>query len=330
MKNFVRFLLFFVLLGVVGFYAARYALIYDATQRADALVQEAKAQRAWSSDLEMLASLSTQIYRTYRYGYEDTSGPINALRPFISNKRLPKFIRVPDGVTDMIDPVSLCDPMARILKFVLSRLGKDSQLLSLVHPYEGGHTAVLVQNKDGKIIADPYIGIVVNMPFDQAVSAEALVENAAVSFYEDVPALTMAAYGAPMRIEVGIPALGGEPLIMGEIDQSFQDVKLAANTLGMKSYWYYMGHKYDRNWTRVLKANDDLRIEMDLLLVPETGVIVSDKPPNIAGKTLSWTLRAGEVLTFVDGDAKINWKRLNSYIGVDQIRFIPLNTPDDR
>ena len=60
---------------------------------------------------------------------------------------------------------------------------------------------------------------------------------------------------------------------------------------------------------------------MTLLSPAEDNILIATPEPVVNGNTLTWELKAGETITFRDGLAKPSLKRLNSYIGVDQIVF---------
>jgi len=122
-----------------------------------------------------------------------------------------------------------------------------------------------------------------------------------------------------------LPSLNGQTLTLGEINGDDIDVKDAGTAKGLNPYWHYIGHKYNRGWIRVLKVNEPVKITMTLVDLPETGILNATSAPAINGKVLTWNLKAGETLTFKDADAKLSLKRMNSYIGVDQIIFAPEN-----
>ncbi len=92
----------------------------------------------------------------------------------------------------------------------------------------------------------------------------------------------------------------------------------------MTPYWQYMGHKYNREWVRILKTKEPVRIVMTLLEPAEQGILTASPAPTVNGKILTWELQANDKIIFRDGLAKISLKRMNSYIGVDQIAIYPL------
>lgn len=116
----------------------------------------------------------------------------------------------------------------------------------------------------------------------------------------------------------------GQSIILGKLDGKEQDVKSAARKLHMTPYWYYMGHKYNREWVRVLEAQEPVRIDMTLVDPVEEGVLIANPEPIINDKKMTWNLAAGQKLVLEDGRAKISLKRLNSYINVDKIVISPV------
>ena len=137
--------------------------------------------------------------------------------------------------------------------------------------------------------------------------------------------MRMAAEGDELLIAATLPELKGSiPVEIGKIDGNDLDVKGEGSGFGMTPYWNYMGHKYNREWVRSLLAPQDMSVKMILLEEAEEGVLTAEPKPLVEGKTLSWDLNAGEKITFRDGLAKISWRRLNSYIGVDQIVISPM------
>ena len=94
---------------------------------------------------------------------------------------------------------------------------------------------------------------------------------------------------------------------------------------GLNPYWHYIGHKYNREWIRVLSTPEPVTITMTLVDPAEGGILNATPHPEMNGKILRWNLKAGDKLTLTDNDAKLSLKRLNSYIGVDQIIISPDN-----
>lgn len=143
-------------------------------------------------------------------------------------------------------------------------------------------------------------------------------------FYKDIKNMHMTSEGSDLTISADIPLISDNtPILLGKIDGNEKDVKAAARKINMTPYWYYMGHKYNREWVRVLEAHQPVRIEFTLTQEAENGVITSTPKPQIDGKTLIWNLQKGDKLMLYDGKARISLKRLNSYINVDQIAIYP-------
>lgn len=141
-------------------------------------------------------------------------------------------------------------------------------------------------------------------------------------FYSEFADAAMAAEGDDLKLESTLPHLD-EVLQLGEIDGSDKDVRSAAKQNGFGPYWNYMGHKYNREWVRIMHVGQDVKIVMTLVDSVENSVMIADPAPQVDGKTMTWHLKAGEALSLHDGRAKISLRRMNSYIGVDQIAFYP-------
>ncbi len=136
--------------------------------------------------------------------------------------------------------------------------------------------------------------------------------------------MNMAAEGEKLILESRAPKIDGAPVFLGEIDGNDRDVEAAAKNSGMRPYWHYVGHRYDRGFVRILKAAQPVRIVMTLTAPAEAGVLTSDPEPIMNGDTLTWELQAGERIVFRDGLSKVSLTRLNSYIPIDQIALYPL------
>jgi hypothetical protein len=144
-------------------------------------------------------------------------------------------------------------------------------------------------------------------------------------FYANFKSAIMAAEGEPLTIRAPLPDIKpNAPIYLGVIDGSARDAKDAGSTHNMTPFWNYIGHKYNREWVRVLEARQPVRVEMTLLEAPEDGVMTSTPKPVVRGNVLSWELQPGDEITFRDGLAAYSLKRLNSYIGIDQIALYPM------
>ena len=312
---------------------AKQVITSKAITKAEAIIQ--KASTSPEDREQFVINIAQHIFTSFETK-EPWTVPALRIRPYITNDRLPEFLRLQHGVIETLIEQGYCDNAARMLSFILKQEGIDSAQWDMVTSSRG-HSALLVSlTEDKQALVDPFYGVVAKMD-DHLISPKAAQEfiqsgmairsifhplgsDSKFSFYDDYGRTYMARLGDDLLIEASIPQLNsGKPLFLGKIDGSEEDVKSAASAHGMTPYWQYAGHKYNRNWVRVLKADVPVRIEMTLVKPVETGVITSTPLPSIDGKKLSWDLDAGEQITFRDGLAKISFKRMNSFIGVDQI-----------
>ena len=107
-----------------------------------------------------------------------------------------------------------------------------------------------------------------------------------------------------LDIEVQVKLTDNKPIALGRRDGHTRDVRRDGLSHGMTSYWIYLGHKYDRGWTRVLQFTQDTRVEIGLTEPVNSGFITTSTRPRIEGDTLVYVVAAGESLAFVDGLAK--------------------------
>ncbi|TVR06210.1 MAG: hypothetical protein EA385_16065, partial [Salinarimonadaceae bacterium] len=55
--------------------------------------------------------------------------------------------------------------------------------------------------------------------------------------------------------------------------------------------------------------------------------LTTSKQPEIDGDKIVYRVAAGETLTFTDGEAGRDWRRLRSYQDIDSITFVSLEQP---
>ena len=263
------------------------------------------------------------------------------IRSLVTHPSLPEFIRLPDGVIETLIETGMCDNAGRYLAFVLQQAGYESVQWNMVTPH-GAHAARLVTYPDTNktaVLADPYFGFVLSdrsghlthpkvakriahrgYPFDKTFIA--LSPESDPRFYQHFKDVSMSAQGEPLIISATLPKIR-KPLYMGKIDSDDKDVKNKTKSLGMSPNWNYIGHRYEREWVRILKAPQDMHLEITLVSgnSPHTGTI--DPPPAVDGKNLSWDLKAGDKITFYDGRAHIALPSFKSYTIIDQIAVFP-------
>lgn len=327
-------------IGLVGYLGAKAYYVGLATKESNDVIEQALSEKPVSADDEVIA-LAKYVFEHFR-PQEPSEIKALRLRPYVTNGRLPEFLRFPDGAIEMLVGAGLCDNAARMLAFILKQRGYESVQWNMVTPFDA-HSALLVSMPDGrKVFADPFYGYVAydqvakkllsphdaqNRVKEGAVLEDvfiSLASNAHPEFYKNFGVAFMAAQGSDLMITAALYMTEGKPVLLGENDGSDEDVKHQAGQNGMTPFWHYVGHKYNREWVRVLQAQENVRLEMLLMADAEEGIITSDPRPKIEGRKLIWNLKAGDRITFRDGLAAISFRRLNSYIGVDQIALYPV------
>lgn len=335
--------LFSGFLGLIGYFSTKYYFVSQAESEANGLISESlSVVEAGDIDNEIIA-LTKAVY----FGFEpadSASIPVYRLRSIVTNKKLPEFIRYPDGAIETLVDKGLCDNASRKLAFVLSQKGYQSAQWNMIANNDG-HSALQVFLPDGrKVLVDPYFGLVAVNPetgklispeqakslLQSGVQLESVFINISKKksdghdFYKKFANSYMAAQGQNLTIDVKLPKVEKDPVYLGGIDGDSKDVEVDAGKNGMTPYWNYAGHKYNREWVRVLKTDEPVRVEMILVDDVEDGVVTSKPLPKIEGNKMIWNLKADEKITFYDGEAKISIRRLNSFIPVDQIAIFPL------
>ncbi len=317
--------------SLAGWLAARQLLISKAEEKVFALARNAHAKSDQTKD-DKVTALTAEIFRQFHH-QDPGEIPLYRLRPYLTNSRLPSWVRLPDGVMETLLEKGYCDNAARMLAFALRQENINSVQWNMVSPGMA-HSALLVTMPDGrKILADPFYGyITADPPYKTQARLKAGEEFSAAfsplglksepGFYKAFTNISMSAAGQDLRLESTLPPLHGEPLILGTLDGSDLDVKQDGANKNLTPFWHYAGHKYNREWVRVLKTAEPVTISMDLLDAPgDTSFAIPE--PIVNGKVLTWTLRPGETLTFRDGAAKFSIQRMNSYIGIDRIIISP-------
>ena len=345
-KNTVRriatlFVILFIC-SLACFFVIRGYMINLAYSKIDSMI--ADAERADNGDPDqIIVALTKNIHDNFAES-SPRSFFLHRLEPYLSNARLPNFIRFPKGVIDILVMHGMCDSAARAQILAFKRLGFHAVQWDMV-TNQYAHSAVMVTTSTGKdVLVDPFHGVVgygrgehdngsieLFSPSDikQIVSdggdilnhLKILSKTSEYAFYNELGNARMGQFGNSLILDATIPEFQENRLILGEIDGSGEDVKNASSKYGMTPFWYYAGHRFDRSWIRQLRTKQDITVTFILTDNVEDGIITSDKIPDINENQMSWSLKAGERLNFYDGKAKINWQRLNSYIPIDKIVF---------
>ena len=336
MKRILKILTLVMILGLASWLMTKSVLTKMAEGNANTIISLASEGNAFDRDAEKLIAIAAEISESFEQ-IDPALVPLYKLRPYITNERLPKFLRLETGVMETLLQKGLCDNTARMVSFVLDQKGYQSVQWDMVTP-SGGHAANLVTLPDGKnVYVDALFGVIAVDKKGDLIDAheaykrikkgnrvedvfQALTDKSEYKFYRNFENVSMGSENEPLHIKAVIPAFE-ESLTLGEIDKSGKDVQRASARHDMGTVWNYAGHKYNRNWVRVLQASQSVRVVVTLVSDVEDGVITSEPKPVIKGKDMVWDLKVDETLKFYDGRAKISLKRLNSFIEVDQITF---------
>ena len=334
-KQFGKLLAAVFVISIACFYGVRGYLISTADAVIDQMIAEAEQEFGDDEEAKVIA-LTASFYERFD---EDAPGAflLHKFEPYLSNRRLPSFIKMPSGVIDIIVMRGMCDSAARGLMRGFQRMElKSVQWDMVTNKY--AHSAVMVTLSNGQnVLVDPFHGIVGQDKNTKSLLSPSDIKKALLDgedilgqvlkldsdahyeFYEDLVHARMGPFGNSLILDAQIPSFDGASFTIGQLDGSGEDVKAEAGRLGMTPFWYYAGHRFDRSWVRELHSTQDVKVTFILTDHAEEGIITSSARPLIDQNRLSWTLKAGEMISFHDGKAKINWFRLNSYVPIDQI-----------
>lgn len=323
----------------LGWLTARQIIVALAEDKSNTIIKEALQKTPDATGEEKIIAIASQIFKNFHH-QDPATIPLLRFRGYITNQRLPKFIRLPNGVMETLIQKGYCDNAARVLSFALKQENIKAVQWNMVSA-NGGHSALLVTTPDNEeVLVDPFYGYITINEKKQLIHPKTaqeqmksgknfkeiflpLGENSYPDFYKEFKNMSMAAEGEDLTLRSILPKLHDTPLILGQINNDELDVKSAGALHGLNPYWHYMGHKYNREWVRILTVNEPVHIVMTLVAPVETGILTATPPPVVEGYKLVWDLRAGESITLTDKLAKLSLRRLNSYIGVDQIAIYP-------
>ena len=267
--------------------------------------------------------------------------PLMAMRPYLSHRFIPEFLRIHPGAIDTLYLDGLCDNAARSLLYILNENGLEAAQFNMVTP-SSAHSAVIAETPDGRrLLLDPLMGVVpmangkiqnpeqvrerMRKGGQPGLEWRRLSKTANTGFYEQFARTRFARQGSKLEVEASVTLTGGQPVLLGKPDGSSEDVSNAGGQAGLSPYWHYIGSRYDRAWVRHLHFPQATRVTIVLTETPRTNLITTKRKPAIVGRKLIYELKAGETLRFVDGKAGFDWFRLRSYQDVDYIRFDPVS-----
>lgn len=324
----------------VGFLGLRSYVISEAESQAEKVINSVTVENATGE--ETLLRVTAEVHRKFSE-ISPSSVLLLRLRPYLTHPLLPEFVRLPNGAIETVVQAGLCDNAARHLAFILAKLGYQSVQWDMVQS-SAAHSGLLVSLSNNKnVLLDPFYGTAsYSAAESRLISPEVaqqklreggettdyfvqFSEKSQFAFYNNFANTSMAAEGEKLVITADIPKLGDERLMLGALDGNPDDVVFSTLKHNMTSYWSYVGHKYSRSWVRVLKAKQDVEVDFTLMQDVESSVITSEPAPKIDGRHMRWELKAGEEIRFFDGRAERSFKRMNSYLDVDQIVVRPLS-----
>jgi hypothetical protein len=252
----------------------------------------------------------------------------------LAHRFIPWPFRLDQNALDMAFLRGDCDSAARALIYLLSRHGIEAQQLNFVSP-NSAHSATIAHIGDRTLLLDSFFGVVpryfgkILSPLEAkhhagegSIEWISLSETADKSFYRNFDHVRFARQGEPLLIESTIRLVAADDLTLGEADGSSADVGSSSSKLGLTPYWTYLGSRYDRAWVRVLNFPEDTIVRIKPVGSPEESLITTDVKPTIGSDgVLTYTMKAGQTLRFIDGRAGYDWLNLRSYQDIDYIRF---------
>ena len=338
MRKLVSFILVCALL-LVGGVIGKTVLVRVADERARQIVNGLQVD---DKSIDTLAiELTRQVHSRYAQVNPDIDPPLLwKLRPYLTHDLMPAVFRLPEGAIDTLYVEGWCDSAARVLGYILDSTDVQSSQLNIVNRIAGAHSVVLARFPDGReAMLDPYYGIVPMLDGElispnRALAAsknpgfggdiwKKLAPTSENRFYEKFEYAVFAVQNNDLDIVVQVDLVDSRSIALGRRDGDSKDVRRDSLSHGLTSYWDYLGHKYDRGWTRVLRFAQDTRVEIGLTEPVKSNFVTTNMHPRIEDKnrTLIYFVTAGESLEFTDGMAKRDWTRLKSYQDIDYIRF---------
>ena len=333
-KRIISVLMFFTLLGVMTLIAGRLYIIKHAEEIALDILQEAKV-----ADVGEIIFVTQHVHEVFHKNRNEKDfSLLFRLRPYLTNERLPRVFRIPQGAIETIYPYGWCDNAARMAQFIFMQHGVKSKQWNMITP-TAAHAALQVNYNEKDVFLDPFYGVVAQDLENNLLSAELakskkqkgidpfvqISGTANKKFYKTFEKVMMSAQGEPLELVSQIK-LDNDELKIGSVDGSSHDVYKDGVKNKISPHWTYIGHRYDRSWIRKLAPDAPSKVTFVLTKQPNKKAVTSNKEPIMSGNKLTWHLDEGEQLIFNDGEAGFLWGDLKSYIEVDQIIITPLGS----
>ena len=323
-----------MILGIVGWVSLVVALEAYGHRQALAFAREAQAAGTSEATAKLLTA---KVYESFIGTDPDAPPLLLRLRRFLSHPLLPDLLSVDEGAIEAIYLEGHCDSASRSLVYVLGAIGIEAIPVYLLGPMGEAHTVVEATLPGGKLVMlDPFFGLVPEHQGGLLAGSEAqtvLREGTAPQeiwqpvsprahysiFFDTFETFSLTDQGADFEwrrhLDLGVV----DTLQIGAFDGSSKEVPEAAGALSLGAHWHYLGHRYERGWTRTLVADHAMRVTFHVLEHPRAGVLTSDLEPEIQPGKVIYTLGKGDALSFVDRRATRSIRTLRSYIGVDAI-----------
>lgn len=324
-----------LLLPSIALLLTKYVLTQNANRASEQILIQARA----NTPEETAENAARLLYIRFSKSNHNVYPNLAKARPYISNDKMPTVFRTPPGAVELNTLEGWCDESARALIYVLARDGIQAEQWNMQGP-SSAHAAVRVKFNNGtSALIDPFYGFSsvqkteTHDPLDIQESIrkggkieqylKAFDQNSNKEFYNEFGELFMGAQGEPLTLKSDIPRVS-ERTELGIEDRKGIDARRAILKNDMTLGWEYVGHKYDRGWTKILTAQQPLKFEIILIRNPEDQIVRTLSPkPEISGKKLIWNLAKNEQIIAKDALAGISPFRLSSYIDIDQIVITP-------
>lgn len=309
---------------------------------------EARAEKKLAAFLEksagnenMQARLMNSTLYVFDMFHNGETAPddfLSGLKPFVTAAALPAGFRTRAGAYAVLNPQQKDDrSAAQALQFILKLQGINAYEWQVISPH-AVKNAVVVQDKDGAFkYLDPASGVIAmfdNMMIIGPYAARSLIsegtpyqevfiglsDKADASFYADFAHVMMAPPDYPVYVNVAAPVYEDEPIVLGQVDGSAQDVADASSALQLTPYMDYLGNKHTAEVHRSVYFTDPARVTITLTDPVDPSMIKTNIKPQIEGKKLIFEVPEDEALVL---DAKQPEGRLfakkNRYAPIDQI-----------
>lgn len=284
---------------VLAWFSTKFIVENRARTVAESIIADVSKNLSTSDTETMVIELTRHVHSVYlRSRSIESAALLWRMRPYLTNRLLPQFARFQDGAIDALYLRGICDNAARTLAFLLNQTGLSARQFNIVNKFGGGHSVVSFEFSNGRrAMLDPLYGVYPKYNGKMLSPKEArelmkrgepsekiwnpLSEEASVDFYRRFGDALFAPEGERLVIEVEVDLSDGQSLQLGEKNGQFVDVVRDGMARGLTSYWGYIGHRYDRGWQRVINFNQDTRVIIGIIDVPDSRFVTTQARPLI-------------------------------------------------